>query len=148
MPVDEIGDASKPRLQVIDRQMGKLPFALPVEALNIPENCARTAIDRIANEAPSVLVRAGIRGKGVARTHAAAVGRDAGDRHRESGQQRRNLGIRRGRDCRGVVHVSSRTSPLSAGSCGWLIGASVGTPSRRRAAPMTLLNTGAATLPP
>src|SRR5271169_5381412 len=148
MAVDPIGDTAEAALQVVDRDVRNLPLAVPVEALQVPENRAGAAFDRVGDEVAAVLVRARIGGEGVARSHAPAVGGDAGDRDRELGQQCRNLGIGPGQDRRRIVHVSSRTSSPSGGGCGWPFGASVGTPSRRSAAPMTLLNTGAATLPP
>ena len=148
MAVDPIGDAAEAGFQIIDWDMRNLPLAVPAEALHVPENRAGAALDRVGDEAAAVLVRARIGGKDVARAHAPAVGRDAGDRNRQLGEQCRDLGIGRGHDGRRVVHVSSRTSSPSGSSGGWLFGASVGTPSRRSAAPMTLLNTGAATLPP
>ena len=146
MAVHHVRDAAEPRLQIVDREMRQFPFAVPAESLGIPQDRAGAAADRIGDEPAPVLMRSAIRREGIARAHVPAVGSDARNRHGELREQRSGLGV--GRRRYRSDHVSSCTSAASAGGRMELSGASVGTPSSRNAAPMTLLKTGAATLPP
>ena len=145
MSVDHVRDCAEPRLQILDGQVRNLPFTIPHEPLHVPENRAGAARDRVGDERAAILTRAPVRGERVARTHLPAIGGDARDRHRQLREQRRNFRVGRGDF---GDHVSSRTSLPSGGRTTLLIGASGGTPSSRSAVPMTLLKTGAATLPP
>src|SRR4029450_6272824 len=85
---------------------------------------------------------------GAARFDAAAVGRDATRKHAQPGEQRGYVGGRRCKGSHGFRQVSSRISLPSGGRITLLRGASVGTPIIRKADPVTLENTGAATAPP
>ncbi len=71
MPVDEIGDHAELRLEVLDRQMRQLPGVIPVETARFPQDRAGAARDRVGDERAAVVLRAGVRGEGVARARPA-----------------------------------------------------------------------------
>ncbi len=144
MAEDEVGDRSKPGLEIFQRQVRNLPDVIPVEAVGFPQNRARAARDRIADERSPVVMRPGVRRECVAGMKITAVRRDAPHRGPEPREQRGNIQVRRN----SAAHVSSRTSPPSGGNTTLSSGASAGTPRSRNAAPMMVLNTGAATVPP
>src|SRR5450755_1655571 len=144
MSINEIGDRPKLRLEVLERQMGKLPGVIPIETSGLPENGAGAARDRVGDERATVMTRSRVRGKRVALADVTAIRRNTPHLGAKPRQQCGNIGIH----CDGAAHVSSRTSAPSGGNTTLSMGASAGTPSRRSAAPMMLLKTGAATAPP
>src|SRR5437867_6750632 len=146
MAVHDVRDVAKPGLQIVDCKMRQFPFGVPVESLRIPKDRAGLAADCFGDESAAVLMQSAIRGEGIAPAYVPAIGSDARDWHGELREQRGSLRVGRGRHR--SDHVSSCTSATSAGGRIEPMGASVCTPSNRSAAPMTLLKTGAATLPP
>ena len=144
MSVDEIGDCPKLRLEILERQVGQLPGMIPMEPVGLPENGAGALRDGISDECATVVTRPGVRRKSVALADVTAVRGNTPQLGAKTRQQCGNIGI----DCESAAHVSSRTSAPSGGKTTLSMGASGGTPSSRSAAPMMLLKTGAATVPP
>ena len=124
--------------------MWHIPGSVPVEALRIPQHGAHAIRNRVANEGSPVEMRSWISREGVAGSDVAAIGSDPRDRRAQSLEQLGDVSV--GGD--GGIHVSSRMSAFSGGRMALLSGASGGTPNMRSALPITVLNTGAATLPP
>ena len=99
-----------------------------------PQHRRGAALDSLRDVAAAILRFAGIGDEGIAARHAPAVGDEPPDVQV----------IKRRR-----VHTSSRTSGASGGGSTTLFnGASGFTPSSRSEPAITLLNTGAATVPP
>src|SRR5262249_100808 len=134
MAVDLIRNRAQLCLEVLDRQMRQLPFPIPAETLRVPQDRVGTASDRLPDIAPPVLVGPGRSRECVAGMHATAVRSESRHSYWELSQQGRCVGVLRGR----AAHVSSFTSASSGGRTTLLIGASGGTPSKRKADPITL----------
>ena len=150
--VEAAGDQAGARAQVGDRAVRHMPARLPPESAFLPQHRRGARRDRLRDEAAAVARFARIGDEGVAALHRAAVaGQPAHakliERAQFSGRQR--PAECRVRDCGSRRHTSSRTSgALGGGSTTLLTGASGLMPSRRSVPAITLLNTGAATVPP
>ena len=138
------------------REVRHAPVGIPDEvAARFPEHGRGTARDGVGDEAPPVVQVARVGHEQVATTHLAAVVGDAGQLNAQVGEAP-DYALRRdfASSGRHEIRLLSHSFPFPAGAfpaaplCATWIGASCGTPSVRRAPPMTLEKIGPATSPP
>ena len=158
MAVHESAIAPKRDFEMLAREVRQPPAWSKLKPCGSQRIAACVAVDGVGDERRPSYRAPGVRRESVARAQIATV---AGDARRPGypgapaalRSRRRRRRFRRWQATRrswvlaGGAHVSSSTWRLRAARLTLFSGASVGTESRRSAAPITLLNTGAATAP-
>src|SRR5690242_20345481 len=156
MIIQIVCDESRPGFQIRDWQIGCFPLRIPRKAVAFPHYCEGTSLYRLRNEFTSIRLFPGIGQKSIPRLHGAAVNREMLPPGSESVKR---MEIKTGFGAAGMFRYlpprpGIHTSPLlflggaAVRDVVLPTGASYGTFCICRMPCITLLKTGAATVPP